>query len=239
MFRNIIEIFIYLYLIIFKHKVKSRFPTRLSPYFALRLDKNISISVENAFIGRDVRVNTGCCFYEDPIIVGNVLIGRYTSINGPATRISSYFNRIEIGSFCSIASNVIIQEDYHRYDKVTTYFMKDRFFKDESLDFIENCSKGDIIIKDDVWIGSNSVVLSGVTIGRGCIIGAGSIVSKSIPPYSIAFGSPAIVVKKRFDQDVIDSLEKLKWWEWDDAKIKRNKLFFMDKLTMKSFDNIF
>lgn len=166
----------------------------------------------------------GSKFLGNVICHGEVQIGKYSSINGPATRISAKINKIIIGNFCSIASGVVIQEYYHKYDRITSYFIHKNIFK-ESLEN-DIFSKGDIIIEDDVWIGSNSVILSGVIIGRGSIVGAGSIVTKDIPPYSIVAGNPAKVLKKRFNADTIEYLERIQWWTWDVQKIILNKELF-------------
>ncbi len=174
-------------------------------------------------------LSEGCKISGDVIITQNVKIGKHTSINGPATRISSHINNIKIGSYCSIASNVIIQEYYHKYDRISSYYINKNIFNDSSNN--DTFSKGDIVIEDDVWIGSNSVILSGVTIGRGSIVAAGSIVTKNVPKYSIVGGNPAIVIKSRFkSQKTIEYLESLKWWEWDSKKmIKNKKLFNMNE----------
>lgn len=152
---------------------------------------------------------------------GNVELGRFVSICGPGTRLSSAINKIIIGNFVSIAQNVDIQEFNHRTDKISSYFMARNIF-DESLEY-DILSKGDIIIEDDVWIGSNCSILSGVTIGRGSIVGAGSVVAKDLPPYSIAVGTPAKVIKKRFSEPTIEYIESLQWWQWDVDTIIKNK----------------
>ena len=197
------------------------------------VDKNSTVSykvIKNTYKSK---------FLGGVICYGNVSIGRFTVINGPATRIVARINTIEIGSFCSIASSVIIQEYYHKYDRVSTFYMNNYFFEGNSNNDI--FSKGDIIIEDDVWIGSNSIVLSGVKIGRGSIIGAGSVVTKSVPAYSIVVGNPAKVIKKRFTNQIINELEELKWWNWDEIKISQNKEFFNKKIefenTIKEYVN--
>jgi len=111
---------------------------------------------------------------------------------------------------------------------VTTYNINSNIIG-EKVDN-EKISKGPIIIEDDVWIGSNSVILSGVKIGRGSIIGAGSIVTKDVESYSIVGGNPAKFLRKRFDQKTIDKLEESKWWLWDKEKIIRNKKFFKHEI---------
>lgn len=91
-------------------------------------------------------------------------------------------------------------------------------------------TKGDVVIGNDVWIGEDVFITSGVTIGNGCCIGAKSVVTRSLPPYSICVGSPCKPVKKRYLEEVIDFLLKIKLWDWDVEKITRNKEFFYTNL---------
>jgi len=80
--------------------------------------------------------------------------------------------------------------------------------------------KGDIVIGNDVWIGYGVTILSGVTIGDGAIVAANSCVVKDVPPYSIVGGVPAKVIKYRFDDETIGKLLKIRWWDWDEQKIR-------------------
>lgn len=82
--------------------------------------------------------------------------------------------------------------------------------------------KGDTVVGNDVWIGQNVTVMPGVRIGDGAIIGANSVVAKEIPPYCIAVGNPCRVIRKRFDDELIDYLLKIKWWDWPIKKIEVN-----------------
>ena len=75
----------------------------------------------------------------------------------------------------------------------------------------EALSKGKIIVEDDVWIGMNALILSGVKIGKGAIIGAGSVISKDIPPYAIAVGNPCKVIKYRFSEEIRKKVNKIKF----------------------------
>ena len=84
--------------------------------------------------------------------------------------------------------------------------------------------KGDIVIENDVWIGATSTIMSGVTIHNGAVIGAGTTVTKDVPPYAIVVGNPGKVIKYRFDEDQIKALLNIKWWEWDEEKIRNNTL---------------
>lgn len=83
-------------------------------------------------------------------------------------------------------------------------------------------NKGDIVIGNDVWIGYEAVIMAGVHIGDGAIIGARAVVTKDVPPYTIVGGVPAKKIRKRFDDSVIDRLQKMKWWDWDIDKILEN-----------------
>jgi acetyltransferase-like isoleucine patch superfamily enzyme len=133
--------------------------------------------------------------------------------------------KLKIGKFCSIGPNVVVMLDgNHRTDWVTTYPFPSFSAKWKNAKTIKDPpqkSKGDIIIKNDVWIGRDVWILSGVTIHDGAVIGAKSVVAKDIPPYSIAVGNPAQIVKKRFPDNVINHLLKLKWWDLPDNKINK------------------
>ena len=94
--------------------------------------------------------------------------------------------------------------------------------------------KGDINIGNDVWIGYNATIMAGVTIGDGAIIATNATVTKDVEPYSIVGGNPAREIKKRFANDVISKLLKLKWWDWDIEKISKN----IQKLTDNKFDDL-
>lgn len=210
--------------------MKFGYPVQASPYFIFKnLWKLKNVTVDGGtFIGRDVTISEGVCFYGKSEVFGKVQIGRYSSINGPSTRICSAVHHVYIGSFCSIASNVIIQEYNHAINLPTTYNIFSHIFNDnQTSDSI--VSKGPIIIDDDVWIGSNSVVLSGVHIGKGSVIGAGTVVSKNIPPYSVVIGNPCKIIRKRFSDEIIQKLDQSNWTNWSIEEIKRNKDFFQIK----------
>lgn len=131
--------------------------------------------------------------------INRVKVGRFTYGMINAHTYSGDRN-ITIGDFCSISENVHFVLGEHDYKRVST-FPFDKYVLNEAE---PQCSKGDIIVEDDVWIGMNCTILSGVTIHRGAIIGAGSIVNKDVPPYTIYAGGR--IVKKRFDEDIIEKL---------------------------------
>ena len=193
------------------------------------IDRNYPISVIDSSISAKT-IGEGCRFFKCACY-GNISFGRFTSVFGAGTVLSSILSEINIGSFCSIGQNVNIQDSSHRIDKISSYFMGRNVFAREIINDVT--TSGDVTIEDDVWIGSNSVILSGVTIGRGSVIGAGSIVTKDIPRYSIAVGNPAKVTRKRFSDETISYLEGLRWWTWSVEKIKMNEGLFFE-----SIDNV-
>lgn len=130
---------------------------------------------------------------------------------------------IEIGSFCSVAKEVLFLQSEHSRETVSTWPF-DRAFTNGH---IGRDIRGPIKIGNDVWIGRRAIILSGVTIGDGAIIGAGSIVTKDVPPYAVAVGNPAKVVRYRFERAKIETLLKLRWWDWSDETIQQSKQLFL------------
>lgn len=162
---------------------------------------------------------------------GNIRIGSNTSIWGPNTDLYANIYEINIGKFCSVARNVSMQEYNHKYEGVTTYHVHRNVFHDEPLHDIY--SNGPIKIGNDVWIGAHCVILSGAIIGDGAIIAANSVVTGTIPPYAIAGGSPAKVLKFRFSEEISEALLKIEWWNWPIEKIEGHKeLFCKDQITL-------
>ena len=164
------------------------------------------------------------CFVENAYIYGDVELGRFVSISGPGTIIHSEVNGIHIGSFSSIEPNVSIIEFNHDYNRPTSYAIQLNIFNNSPED--DFISKGPVEIGEDVWVGANVVILSGVKIGRGAVIAAGSVVDKDVEPYSIYGGVPARRIKMRFLPERINLIEDTKWWEWDVETIRKEKVFF-------------
>lgn len=136
-------------------------------------------------------------------------------------------DRLVIGKFCSIAcgAKFIFTSANHSLKSLSTYPFP-IFFEEWGLD-VSNITdawdnKGDIIVGNDVWIGYEAVILSGVTIGDGAIVGSRAVVTKDIPPYTIVGGVPAKPIRKRFDDVTIARLLELKWWDWSEERIKAN-----------------
>ncbi len=136
-------------------------------------------------------------------------------------------DKLIIGKFCSIACGVkfLFNSANHTLASLSTYPFP-LFFEEwglEKQNVAESWdNKGGIIIGNDVWIGFEAVILAGVTIGDGAIIGTQAVVTKDVPPYTIAGGIPAKPIKKRFDEDTISDLLHIKWWNWPKEKISQH-----------------
>lgn len=143
-----------------------------------------------------------------------------------------------IGAFCSISWNVSIGGADHDYRKVTTH----AFLYSPNIGLgaevgYDRFSKP-CIIGNDVWIGCNAVVCRGVTVGDGAVIGAGSVVTHDVPPYTIVAGCPAKKIKQRCDESLSIRLLKLKWWELPDQIIKDNFALFNHDIDEETLDRI-
>jgi chloramphenicol O-acetyltransferase type B len=151
-----------------------------------------------------------------------VSVGRF-SYGNPSLFMWKEDDTICIGSFCSIAIEVaIFGGGEHRTDWVSTFPLRIAFDDPMAEKDGHPGSKGHTVIGNDVWIGYRAVILSGVTIGDGAVIGAGSVVASNVPPYAIVAGNPAKVIKYRFTPEIIEKLIDIKWWDWDIEKIKSN-----------------
>lgn len=136
-------------------------------------------------------------------------------------------DKLIIGKFCSIScgAKFLFNSANHSMASLSTYPFP-LFFEEWGLDKRNVTkswdNKGNIIIGNDVWIGFEALILAGVSIGDGAIIGSRAVVTKDVPPYTIAAGVPARPIRKRFDDDAISNLIKIKWWNWPDEIITEN-----------------
>ena len=129
---------------------------------------------------------------------------------------------LRVGKYCSIGTNVtIFLGSEHHLDWVSTYPFSFLWPEGRSIPG-HPFTKGDIVIGNDVWIGFGATLLSGVTIGDGAAVGACSLVTRDVPPYAIAAGNPAQVIRYRFKEETIQRLLQIEWWDWPDAKVKEN-----------------
>ena len=135
-------------------------------------------------------------------------------------------DRLTIGKFCSIAcgAKFLFNSANHTLSSLSTYpfplfFDEWGLEKSRVTDAWDN--RGDIVVGNDVWIGYEAVILSGVTIGDGAVIGARAVVTRDVPPYTIVGGVPAKPIRPRFDPETIRRLEQLRWWDWPREKLRR------------------
>jgi acetyltransferase-like isoleucine patch superfamily enzyme len=125
-----------------------------------------------------------------------------------------------IGRYCSIARGVsILLGGNHRSDWVTTYPFSVLDAEASNLTG-HPASNGDVRIGNDVWLGDSCRVMSGVTIGNGACIAASAVVTRNVPPFAIAGGVPARVIRSRFRPDQVEALQEIRWWDWDPDKIR-------------------
>ena len=136
-------------------------------------------------------------------------------------------DRLIIGKFCSIAcgAKFLFNSANHTLSSLSTYPFP-LFFEEwglEKRNVAESWdNKGDIVLGNDVWIGYEAVIMAGVTIGDGAIIGTRAVVTKDVPPYTVAGGIPAKPIKKRYPEETIAALSELKWWDWPENRIAQN-----------------
>ncbi|HBC99677.1 MAG TPA: chloramphenicol acetyltransferase [Lachnoclostridium sp.] len=175
------------------------------------------------------------CFLKNVITAPNIFVGDYTYYDDPVDptafeRSNVLFNWPEfgdslyIGKFCSIASGVqfIMGSANHRISSISTYpfnVFGGAWAENTPPHLAQLPFKGDTVIGNDVWIGRDSVIMPGVKIGDGAIIAAYSVVVKDIEPYTVAGGNPARPIKKRFDEELIELLLKLQWWDFEPEKL--------------------
>ncbi len=175
------------------------------------------------------------CFLKNIVKNPNIIVGDYTyyddfvNVENFEKNVKYHFDfigdRLIIGKFCMIASDVkfIMNGANHLTNALTTYpFEIFGHGWEHAMEGKKYPQKGDIIIGNDVWIGYNATIMAGVNVGDGAIIATNSTVIKDVPPYTIVGGNPAVVIKKRFPEDMIKRLLELRWWDWDIEKITKN-----------------
>lgn len=167
------------------------------------------------------------CYIKNVIKNPNIIVGDYTyydDINGAENfekHVTHHYpfigDKLIIGKFCAIAKGVefVMNGANHRMNCASTYpfyIMGGDWGNALAPVTKELPLKGDTVVGNDVWIGQNTTILPGVHIGDGAIIGLNSVVASDVPPYTIVAGNPAKIIRKRFDDELIDLLLKLKWW---------------------------
>jgi virginiamycin A acetyltransferase len=177
-------------------------------------------------------------YLKNVITRDNISVGAYTIYNDFYTDPQGFernnvlyqypinHDRLIIGKFCSIACRVrfLMTSGHHALKSLSSYTFP--LFKEEwgGVSHVTDAwdNKGDIVIGNDVWIGYDAVIMSGVTIGDGAIIGTRAVVTKDVEPYSIVGGVPAKLIRKRFSNETIHKLLNIRWWDWPVEKIQSN-----------------
>ena len=187
------------------------------------LNSNISLEYIQSFIS-DSKISK-YSELKKPYKILNSQINDFTYLST-----NSYVNLASIGKFCSIGPNFLCGWGIHPINGISTspMFYSIRNQNGTTLSKVDKVEeRKPIKIGNDVFIGANVTVLDGITIGDGAVIGAGAVVSKDIPPYAIAVGCPVKVIKYRFDEEKIEALLKIKWWEFEKDKLAEvEQMFF-------------
>lgn len=184
-----------------------------------------------------VDIDKSIVFLRNVVKSPNIEVGDYTfyhDANNPLdfeknnVLYQYYYNhdKLKIGKFCSIATGAkfIFNGANHTLKSFSTYpfplFADEKQYNPDIVESWDN--KGDIVIGNDVWLGYDSIIMAGVTIGDGAIIGTRALVTKDVEPYTIVGGIPAKTIRKRFDDETIEILQKIQWWDWNIEKIEKN-----------------
>jgi len=183
-------------------------------------DINKNVIIDQCLIGNYCKIFDGCFLYKSSL-------GDYSYSN-----MNTSILRSTIGKYCSIASNVYIGPTSHPLDKISTHpflFLKCYgFIEDDDQTVLKTREGASTHLGNDVWVGQGAVIMPGVNIGDGAVIGAHSAVTKDVEPYSIVMGLPAKHYRYRFEKDIVDELVIIKWWDWEQSKIKENIEDFND-----------
>jgi len=176
------------------------------------------------------------CFIKSTVSNPQIVVGDYTYYDDPEN--SEDFERnvmylfpfigdkLIIGKFCAIGRDTkfIMNGANHELNGFSTYpfFIFGEGWEHDAPNQQDFPYKGDTVIGNDVWIGYDSLIMPGVTVGDGAIVASRSVVVSDVPPYTVVGGNPATQIKQRFAPETVSALLKIRWWNWDAEKITRN-----------------
>jgi chloramphenicol O-acetyltransferase type B len=148
--------------------------------------------------------------------IGRGTYGRFTVNVGPGDRA-----HLTVGAYTSIAEGVeFVLGGNHRPDWVSTYPFRVRFGLPGAHEDGHPRPESDVVVGSDVWLGRDAMVAPGVQVGDGAVVGARAIVTRDVRPYAIVVGAPAREIRRRFDDERVDALLRIRWWTWPEAEIR-------------------
>lgn len=181
------------------------------------IDKSV-VGYRNVFFEGKNSVPDKCKFF------GEIKVGYKTTLGS-----SNFFHgNIKIGKYCQIGSDVAIHTSSHPITYLSTYVNKN-LFEGQLVSLKKDFQ---VQIGHDVWIGHGVIIVGSLSIGNGAIIGAGSVVTRDVPPFSVVAGVPARIIRKRFNDNIISEIESLQWWDLSEVELNKIKNFFF-----KDFSN--
>ena len=208
----------------------------------VKVGLNVQIDAKTV-IGSNVEIG-------DFAIISKTTLEDYVGIGRNSIVERSYFARhsyvgynaivenTEIGKFSSLSWNTTISAAHHPKEYLSQHeFLYERRHNIVKKEIYDPHPKK-VIIGNDVWIGANAIVMPGLTISDGAIIGAGAVVTKDVPAYTIVAGVPAKIIKFRFSRTIINELLKIKWWNLPDDFIIKNIDLFSNKLDKQVIENL-
>nr|WP_283240778.1 CatB-related O-acetyltransferase [Campylobacter sp. RM9328] len=164
------------------------------------MNRNKYLIIKSEFVNFKTRIGNNVTIMESCVTDDFTAIGNYCYIGKYC-----YLTKVNIGNYCSIANNVSIGQGEHDLSKI---FTNSIFYENAFEELTKNCCE----IGNDVWTGVDSIIKIGVKIGNGAVIGANSVVTKDVPSYAIVVGSPARILRYRFEQKKIAIIENSQWW---------------------------
>lgn len=194
----------------------------------MNINRKLKIIYSLMFFAPKKNINLGKRSYIAP---GSKIYGTQVNINNDNGVLENLLvigsHPLTIGKYCAIAGHLTIITSNHIMNKPN---IQAKFQNELFQDSMDDRTKGPVTIGNNVWIGKHVIILPGINIGNGAVLGAGSVITKSVEPFTIVAGNPAKVIRKRFSEKTIKKLLSDPWWNWDTDKILKNKDFFITPL---------